>query len=155
MKRLLFLLLWFSAAMPAAAEQTLLMARVDMKATDTMEILKETIREYGYEVAHVQRCDGGMAEFDYKTDFYRVVFFGKYQEVRGILRHYPEMAPFVPLKIAVIAEEDQTVLAALDPKALGHLFGHDPVLQVQFARWHNDIHSMMEELRRHAERGRP
>ncbi len=140
-----FLLLFW--LVPAAAEQTLLMVRVDMKAADTMEILKETIREYGYEVAHVQRCDGGMAEFDYKTDFYRVVFFGKLGEVRGILRRYPEMAPFLPLKIAVIAEEDQTVLAAIDPEALGHLFGHDPVLQVQFARWHNDIRSIMEELR--------
>jgi len=146
-KRLLFSLLLFAAVLPVRAEQTLLMVRVNMKAADTMEVLKETIREYGYEVAHVQRCDGGMAEFHYKTDFYRVVFFGKLEEVRGILDAYPEMAPFLPLKIAVIAEEDQTVLASIDPVALSHLYGHSRVLRVQFARWHNDIQAILEELR--------
>jgi len=146
-KRMLFLMVVFVLALPARAEQALLMVRVNMKAADTMDVLKETVREYGYEVAHVQRCDGGMAQFHYKTDYYRVLFFGKLAEVRGILHSYPEMAPFLPLKIAVIAEKNQTVLAAVDPLALTRLYGNHPVLSVQFARWHNDLQAMLEEMR--------
>lgn len=147
MKRVMILLLAAFLSAPLLAGQPIMMARSKLKAGDAMEVLKETVKEYGYTIAHVQRCDGGMAEFDYKTDFYRVLFFGKLEEVRGILSRYPEMAPFLPLKIAVIAENDETVLASVDPRALGHLYGHNPVLQVQFARWYNDIHSMLEELR--------
>jgi len=145
-KRLiLFLLLVVSV--PALAVQPLLMARSSLKAEEAMEILKETIQEYGYTIAHEQRCDGGMAEFDYKTDFYRVIFFGKLEEVRGILDAYPEMAPFLPLKIAVIAEKDETLITVLDPRALGSLYGGAPALRVQFARWYNDLRAMLEELR--------
>jgi len=147
MKRFLILVLALLFSAPLLAGQPIMMVRSKLKAADAMEVLKETVQEYGYSIAHVQRCDGGMAEFDYKSDFYRVLFFGKIDEVRGILKRYPEMAPFLPLKIAVIAENDETVLAAVDPRALAHLYGHNPVLQVQFARWYNDIRSMMEELR--------
>jgi len=149
MKRFVILVLVTLLSAPLLAGQPIMMVRSKLKAADAMDVLKETVQEYGYSIAHVQRCDGGMAEFDYKTDFYRVLFFGKIDEVRGILQRYPEMAPFLPLKIAVIAENDETVLAAVDPRALAHLYGHNPVLQVQFARWYNDIRSMMEELRQH------
>ncbi len=146
MKQIILLLLLLMAA-PLHAGQKLLMVRVNMKAQQTMDVLKETVREYGYEVAHVQRCDGGMAKFHYKSDFYRVLFFGKLAEVRGILKAYPELAPFLPLKIAVIAEKNQTVLAAMDPTALARLYGHHPVLDVQFARWHSDLQAILEEMR--------
>ncbi len=154
MKRLFPILLLFLLASPLRAERTLLMVRVDMKAPEAMEVLKETVREYGYEVAHVQRCDGGMSEFHYKTDFYRVLFFGKFNEVRGILKRYPEMSPYLPLKIAVIAEKDQTVLAAVDPRALTALFAHSPELGVQFARWHNDLDAILKEMRDYARQRR-
>ena len=147
MKRLIPLFLLLALTAPVLAVQPLLMARSQLRAEQAMEILKETIQEYGYTIAHVQRCDGGMAEFDYKTDFYRVVFFGRLDEVRGILKSYPEMAPFLPLKIAVIAEKDETLITTLDPRALGPLYGNDPKLQLQFARWYNDLHAMLEELR--------
>jgi uncharacterized protein (DUF302 family) len=143
----LILLLTLLLALPATAQQPILMARARLKAPEAMEILKETVQEYGYHIAHVQRCDGGMSEFHYKTDYYRVLFIGKIDEVRGILKRYPEMAPYLPLKIAVIAENDETLLSVVDPRALGHLFGHNPVLQVQFARWYNDLHAILEELR--------
>ena len=147
MKRLTIILLLLSLAAPSLAGQPILMARAKLKAPDAMAVLKETVQEYGYSIAHVQRCDGGMAEFHYKTDYYRVLFIGKIDEVRGILKRYPQMAPFLPLKIAVIAENAETVLATVDPRSLAPLYGHDPVLEVQFARWYNDLHAMLEELR--------
>lgn len=141
----IFLIL--AVAFPAQADQNLVMARSSAKAQHVMDVLKETLPEYGYSVAHTQRCDGGMAEFHYKTDFYRVVFFGKLEEVRKILARHPEMSPYLPLKIAVIAENDETVLAAVDPRALSPLFPDDPQLQLQFARWYNDIQAMLDEMR--------
>ena len=134
-------------AFPVQAEQTLVMARSSAKAAQVMEVLRETLPEYGYSVAHVQRCDGGMAEFDYKTDFYRVVLFGKVEEVRRILARHPEMSPYLPLKIAVIAENNETLLAAMDPRALSPMFPDDPELQLQFSRWHSDIQAMLDEMR--------
>jgi len=139
--------LMLAFALPAQADQNLVMVRSSANAQHVMDVLKETLPEYGYSVAHTQRCDGGMAEFHYKTDFYRVVFFGKLKEVREILSRHPEMSPYLPLKIAVIAENDETVLAAVDPRALGSMFPDDPQLQLQFARWYNDIQAMLDEMR--------
>jgi uncharacterized protein (DUF302 family) len=147
MKLFMGLVLALVLVLPARADQTLVMARSNAKASHVMDVLKETLPEYGYSIAHTQRCDGGMAEFHYKTDFYRVVFFGKLDEVRGILARYPEMSPYLPLKIAVIAENDETVLAAMDPRALGAMFPDDQVLHLQFDRWYNDIRAMLEEMR--------
>lgn len=146
--RALYLALFL--ALPAAAEQGLVMVRSPLKAEQAMDVLLETIREYGYSIAHIQRCDGGMAEFDYETDFYRVVFFGKLEEVRRILAKHPEMAPYLPLKIAVVAEQQETLLSSLDPRALRPLFGNDEELTIQFARWYSDLHAVLEEVRHHA-----
>ena len=147
MKKLLVILLMLLAGVVSGTEQTLVMVRSPAKAAHVMDVLKETILEYGYQTAHVQRCDGGMAEFHYKSDFYRVVFFGKVEEVREVLKRHPEMSPYLPLKIAVVAEEDETVLAAVDPRALAPMFPDDPGLQVLLARWYNDIKAMLEEMR--------
>jgi uncharacterized protein (DUF302 family) len=140
-------LILLMTGLASAAEQTLVMVRSPAKSDHVMDVLKETILEYGYQVAHVQRCDGGMAEFHYKSDFYRVVFFGKVEEVRAVLKRHPEMSPYLPLKIAVVAENKDTVLASVDPRALAPLFPDDPQLQVLLARWYNDIHSMLDEMR--------
>ncbi|WP_456379073.1 DUF302 domain-containing protein [Thiolapillus sp.] len=134
-------------AFPVQADPTLVMARSSAKAAHVMDVLRETLPEYGYSVAHVQRCDGGMAEFDYKTDYYRVIFFGKVEEVRSILARHPQMAPYLPLKIVVIAENNETLLAAMDPRALDPMFPDDPELQLQFSHWYNDIQAMLNEMR--------
>ena len=147
MKKLLVILLMLLAGAVSGTGQTLVMVRSPAKADHVMDVLKETILEYGYQTAHVQRCDGGMAEFHYKSDFYRVVFFGKVEEVREVLKRHPEMSPYLPLKIAVVAEEEETVLAAVDPRALAPMFPDDPGLQVLLARWYNDIKAMLEEMR--------
>ena len=47
-----------------------LMVRTAQPFETAMGILQQTLEEYGYSVAHVQRCDGGMADFGYKSDLY-------------------------------------------------------------------------------------
>ena len=129
---------------PAQAENTLMM-RTDYPFERAIGILQQTLGEYGYQVAHVQRCDGGMSDFGYKSDFYRVVFFGKIEEVRRLSAKYPELVPYLPLKILLFAEKDETVLVALNPLELANYFDSRE-LQVQFQRWHSDVRAIFAEL---------
>ena len=111
-----------------------------------MGVLLQTLEEYGYAVAHVQRCDGGMADFGYKSDLYRVVFFGKIDEVRYLSDKYPQVIPYLPLKILLFAEKDETVLVALNPLELAKWFAAEE-LHSQMQRWHSDIRAILLEMR--------
>jgi hypothetical protein len=124
------LLLALALVAPATAETTLL-TRTAYPFERAMGILQQTLAEYGYQVAHVQRCDGGMADFGYKSDLYRVVFFGKIDDVRQLSARYPE--------------QQETVMVALNPLELANYFeGRE--LQVQFQRWHSDLRAIFAEL---------
>lgn len=127
--------------------ENMIMGRVPMRAETVIEYVKSSIEEHGYTVAHIQLCDGGMTDFGYKSDLYRVVFFGKIGEVRMISERYPELVSYLPLKIAVIAEKDETLLAVLNPEALAPFFP-DEELQIQFGRWNSDLLSILKDVRR-------
>lgn len=131
----------------AANADNMIMARLPMRAELVLEYLKGSIEEHGYTVAHLQLCDGGMKDFGYESDFYRVVFFGKVKEVRMISEHYPELVSYLPLKIAVIAEKDETLLTVLNPEALVPFFA-DEAVQIQLGRWQSDLVSIFEDVRR-------
>ncbi len=118
-----------------------------LHAEVVFEYLTTSIEEHGYSIAHIQLCDGGMTDFGYKSDLYRVVFFGKVDEVRMISERYPELVSYLPLKIAVIAEQDETLLAVLNPEALAPYFSQEE-LQVQLGRWENDLASIFDDVRR-------
>ncbi len=131
----------------SAGAENMLMGRIPMRAEIVLEYVKSSIEEHGYAIAHLQLCDGGMADFGYKSDLYRVVFFGKIDEVRNISQRHPELVSFLPLKMAVIAEKDETLLAALNPEALAPYFA-DAEVQIQLGRWYNDLVSILEDVRR-------
>ena len=134
------------ATSPVSAD-SMIMGRIPMRAEIVLEYVKSSIEEHGYSVAHVQLCDGGMSEFGYESDVYRVVFFGKIAEARMISERYPELASYVPLKIAVIAEKDETLLSVLNPGALAPFFA-DREIGIQLSRWHSDLISIFEDVRR-------
>jgi uncharacterized protein (DUF302 family) len=127
--------------------ESMIMGRVPMRAEIVIEYVKSSIEEHGYTVAHIQLCDGGMTDFGYKSDLYRVVFFGKIDEVRMISSRHPELVSYLPLKIAVIAEKDETLLAVLNPEALAPFFPAEE-LQIQLSRWHSDLWSILKDVRR-------
>lgn len=131
----------------AATADNMLMARIPMRAELVLEYVKASVEEHGYSVAHLQLCDGGLKDFGYESDFYRVVFFGKVEEVRMISERYPELVSYLPLKLAVIAEKDETLLSVLNPEALVPFF-KDEAVQIQLGRWQNDLQSILEDVRR-------
>lgn len=148
MKRLLalsFLVLLFLRPGAAEAEETL-MIRVGLAFDATLAQLQQVIAEHGYTVSHVQRCDVGLQGSGYETDKYRVVFFGKLDEMRAISASHPELVPFLPLNIAVFAENDDTILSVFNPAVYQQLFPKSH-LSVQFRRWESDIRSILDEMR--------
>ncbi len=131
-----------------ALADTMVMARIAMKAELALEYVKSSVEEHGYSIAHIQLCDGGMKEFGYKSDVYRVVFFGKVEEVRQISEKYPEFVSYLPLKMTVVAERDETVLTIVNPKAFAPYYAGNEELQIQFGRWYNDIVSIINDVRK-------
>lgn len=137
-----FILLMLSSALHA---ENMIMLRVNDSYDNVMISVKEKLDGYGYQVAHVQKCDGGMKSMGYVSDDYKVVFFGKLQEVRELSKKYPQIIPYVPLKIAVIKEKDSVILVALNPSSLSPYFKQKE-LHTQFDRWESDIRSIFREI---------
>lgn len=130
-----------------AVAQNLFTVRSPLDFEQSMEELKTSIAAHGYTVSHVQRCDGGLHQSGYETDYYRVIFFGKLDEVRQLSENYPELIPFLPLKIAVFAEGRQTIISSLNLSALNDYYD-DRLLEIQFKRWENDVKSILADLQK-------
>ena len=94
----------------------LLMARTEQSFPEAMLKLQEVIKKQGYTVSRVQRIDIGLTASGYQTDKYRVVFFGKYKQINDLIDRYPHMIPYLPLSIAIFAEEEETLLVAASPR---------------------------------------
>ena len=146
MKRLygfaLALVLWFNAA----NADELLMIRSSQNFEDAMTTLQSSIAEHGYKVTRVQRVDVGLEAKGYKTDRYRIVFYGKPGEIEALAAKYPKLIPYLPLAIAIFAEEGNTLLTTARP-ALLKQFYPEPELKPIFERWEKDLVEIMDEVR--------
>lgn len=150
MRRLLLLLLLFVSSSNSYAEGDLLMARSQQTFPEAMLTLQTAIKDYGYTISRVQRVDIGLTKSGYKTDKYRVVFFGKAAEINAVVSQHPELMAYLPLKIVIYAEAEETVLITMNPAAYKQ-FTNDKVTEHLFSRWENDIRAIMAELRAGAE----
>ncbi len=130
----------------SVSAQDLYMVRSEMAFPEAMVALQKAIREQGYVLSRVQRVDIGLKKFGFKTDRYRVVFFGKPEEIKQLSERYPDIVPFLPLKIAIFAEGDETLLLA---SSFRHLrpFYKQPALGKQFDIWETDIQRILEQVR--------
>ncbi|ROR34403.1 DUF302 domain-containing protein [Inmirania thermothiophila] len=141
---LLAALLFFTTAAARAAD--LLMVRSPEPFPEAMATLQEAIREAGYTVSRVQRVDVGLAAMGYRSDKYRVVFFGRAGEVDRLAEHHPQLIPFLPLKIALFAQGEETLAVALDPRRLAGFFD-DPALAPVLQRWAADLERILARVR--------
>lgn len=129
-----------------AVEERLLMMRSTQSFPETMLALQKTLGEYGYTISRVQRVDIGLTSSGFQTDKYRIVFFGKPEEIRTLSKQHPQLIPYLPLKMTIFAEQEETLLVALDPLALKDIVD-DEDFAYRLMRWKNDILSIMDELR--------
>ena len=131
---------------PALAQgNELYMVRTQESFPEAMLRLQQTIKDHGYQLSRVQRVDIGLTTSGYKTDKYRVVFFGKIEELTRVSQTHPQLLAYLPLKIAIFAEGTDTLLVAADPEVL---FGTvDPKLQEMIHRWQQDLDSIFRHMR--------
>ncbi len=130
---------------PAAAGD-LIMARVNREFPEAMTLLQSAISARGYKVTRLQQVNENLQRRDFKSDMYRVVYFGKFDEVRQATAKHPALIPFLPLNITIFAEADQTILVAGHPQMLREFFP-DPALRPLFDRWEKDVVEIMDEVR--------
>lgn len=122
------------------------MARTNQSFPEAMLKLQETIRQFGYTVSRVQRIDIGLTNSGYATDKYRIVFFSTEKEISLISEKYPHLIPYVPWKIAIFAEQQETLLVAANPMEFSNKAypGADKFL----LRWKKDIQKILNILRK-------
>ena len=127
------------------AEQ-LMMARTKQTFPEAMLKLQETIRDVGYTVSRVQRIDIGLTASGYATDKYRIVFFGTEKEIALISKKYPHLIPNIPWKIAIFAEQQDTLLVTANPMQFSNK--QYPSADKYLLKWKNDIEKIMSILRK-------
>ena len=144
MKRFLIALLLVSCGFASA--QDLYMVRTSLAFPEAMALLQQTIKEQGYQVSRVQRVDIGLTASGFQTDKYRVVFFGTLDDIREVSNQYPELIPYLPLQIAIFAENEETLLLS---SSFQHLrpYYTSPTLRARFDRWETDIRKILEQVR--------
>jgi uncharacterized protein (DUF302 family) len=130
----------------AVNAQDLYMVRTQLDFPEAMAVLQETIRKHGLKVSRVQNVDIGLTAFGYETDKYRVVFYGELEDFRAVTNQYPELVSYLPLKVAIFAEGDETLLVA---SSFGHLrdIYSSASMQARFDRWEENLRSIFEEVR--------
>lgn len=142
MKRLLLAVLLLSTATANADE--LLMARVERSFPEAMNALQQSIQDHGYRVTRVQRVDVGLTSSGFKTAEYRVVFFGKPEELLALPDLHPELLAYLPLKITIFAEGEASLLVTNNPAVFGDFF-KDPTLTSYFRRWEKDVRAILDQ----------
>lgn len=139
----LLAVVWLWAA-PVAAED-LIMVRAPLGFSDAMNVLQQSARDHGYEVARVQRVDVGLKSRGYNTAEYRLVYLARGKELDAIAAAHPELLPYLPLKIVLFAEGDSSLAVTLNPEALGQLFPNTD-LRLPLRRWEADLRSILEQF---------
>lgn len=132
----------------AARADELLMARAQLAFPEAIAALQDAIEAHGYTVSHIQRVDVGLTVGGgFKTAEYRIVFFAKAREMAELPARVPELAAYLPLKIAIFAEGDTTLLTTNNPQTLQEFFPQAG-LDAVFSRWHDDVSAIFDTMRR-------
>jgi uncharacterized protein (DUF302 family) len=145
--KLLVPLLLGGGFMAPAQADNLLMARSPEDFPEAMSALQNSIHAHGYTVTHVQRVDIGLTRSGFDTDKYRIVFFAKPDELRSLIQRYPRLAPYLPLKMTIFAEEDETLVTTFDPRMLKNLLP-DAGETAQLQQWWTDVQAILADMRK-------
>lgn len=155
MKRLttllvLVLLAASTSGLPAeemnTSPQELLMVRVESNFPEAMNALQQAIVGTGYKLMRIQRVDIGLTKSGYKTAEYRIVFFGKKDEIQALARNYPQIIPFLPLKLVIFAEGDETIVMGANPAKLASFYP-EKNLAPYFYKWEKDFREILKRIR--------
>jgi len=130
----------------ASESEGLIIHRSAQNFPEAMLALQTSIGEHGYTVSRVQRVDIGLTKSGYKTDKYRIVFFGKSSEIRAVKQSQPQLIPYLPLKIVIFSENNETLLVASNMTQFAVLAEQEGT-KILLERWNNDIHSIFSDVK--------
>lgn len=142
--KIFFLLSLFLSTSTIQAEG-LMMTRTKQTFPEAMLKLQYTIKNLGYKISRVQRIDIGLTKSGYTTDKYRIVFFGKKEEIDFISSKYPHLTPYIPWKIAIFAEQQDTLILTADPMQFSNK-NHSGANKFLLA-WKKDLEKIMTIFR--------
>ncbi|HEC26194.1 MAG TPA: DUF302 domain-containing protein [Gammaproteobacteria bacterium] len=129
----------------SAIADDLIMRRVSMSFPEAMSTLQSAIAKEGFKVTRVQRVDVGLTASGYKTAEYRIVFFMNEKTVHDIVKRQPELIPFLPLKITIFAEGDETILVTLNPAKLNEFFP-EIKMNKEFSEWEAAVNRILDKV---------
>lgn len=78
---------------------------------------------------------------------YRIVFVGKFSEIRKLSTAYPEIIPCLPLTIILFAEGEETLILTTNPLKRCE-FLNKPELHKRFSVWEKDVIEILNEKSR-------
>lgn len=133
-------------ALPAQANEKLLTVSSPQAFDLALEQVQEVLKKHNFTVAHIQKCDGGLQDMGYTTDNYKIVFFGRLEEVRELSKTHPELVPLFPFKLAVYADGKNTRFSVLNPAELAPLLDADTALAEQLGAWEQDFRAVLDEM---------
>lgn len=122
------------------------MSRTNQTFPEAMLKLQDTIRGLNYKISRVQRIDIGLTKSGYATDKYRIVFFGDKNEIAFISDNYPHLIPHIPWKIAIFAEQQDTLLVSANPLQFSNK--KYPGADKYLLKWKEDIIKILKTLRK-------
>lgn len=105
---------------------------------EVMSYVHTLIKKQGYHISRVQAVDAGLRERGYITQAYRVVFFGKKNEIELIRNEYPQLIPYIPLKITLFEDDKNVDITSLEPMSLYSLYKIEKIKPL-FEKWNKDI----------------
>jgi len=148
MKYLIAGILMLATSITAMASESdgLILHRSTQSFPEAMLALQTTIGEHDYTVSRVQRVDIGLTKSGYKTDKYRIVFFGKSSEIRAVKQSQPQLIPYLPLKIVIYSENNETLFVASNMTQFSALAKNQHTKEL-LQRWNNDIQSIFSEIK--------
>lgn len=146
MQNLMAVVLTLACLSAPAAADGLIMVRTDKSFPEAMTSLQSAISTRGYTITRLQQVNENLERRDYKSDMYRVVYFGKYEEVKQLTAAHPELIAFLPLSITIFAEGEQSIMVASHPQTISNFYP-DVALKPVFDRWESDIEAIMDEVR--------
>jgi uncharacterized protein (DUF302 family) len=126
----------------AADRESLLMVRSTKPFAETLDQLSAAINYSEYKISRIQRVDVGLTDMGFKTEKYRLVFFAKPAEIDRLAAAYPELIPFIPLKLVIFSEGNDTLLLVMNPHELRKLVPN-PKLYPYFSRWETDVRKIL------------
>jgi uncharacterized protein (DUF302 family) len=147
----LFIIVLCSPFLLHAESQKLIMGRSVEAFPETMAALQEEIKNAGYIISMIQRVDIGLTGMGFQTDKYRVVFFAKPEQIKILPKKCPQLTPYLPLAIAIFAEQNDTILTAMSPDFIAPAYTNcisDPMINLSliFQQWQSDIETIINHI---------